>query len=112
MSKHIFCDKCGKILQIKTDNNKVHGICNCGFSGEITPLIFKDKSFSKQEETGKGVAKKPKTLGFPHVCIKCKYKECDLEVIGAPYSDESDIYLYKCKKCGFIERQADGSGNK
>jgi len=32
--------------------------------------------------------------------------------LGASYSDEADVYLFQCKKCGFVERQADGSGNK
>ena len=65
-----------------------------------------------KKETGQGVAKETETMDFPHTCKKCGYEQCDVESISARYADESDIYLYRCKKCKYVERQADGSGNK
>ena len=31
--------------------------------------------------------------------------------LGTSYSDESNVYLFKCTKCGHIDRQADGCSN-
>ena len=74
---------------------------------EITFLKRKEK-----EQRGSGIiTEEPLSGGFPHICKKCGYGECDVVDLNPPYSDESNIYLYRCKKCFFVERQADGTGN-
>ena len=55
---------------------------------------------------------KESSVGFPNTCKKCGHEGADVADLGAAYSDEANIYLFKCKKCGFTERQADGSSNK
>jgi len=95
---------------LKLETSEMAGICK---SGHIDMSFSLESSQeNKIEEKGGGVHKEYNPPGFPHKCKKCGYGECDLTDIGAPYADESDIYLYKCKKCKYTERQADGSGNK
>jgi DNA-directed RNA polymerase subunit M/transcription elongation factor TFIIS len=106
-----FCDNCGKALKIKNEFNHQIGICSCGFTKEVegeTSFIEKAK---KKIEEGKGVFQQEETKGFPHLCDKCGCEESDVTDLGSAYSDESAIYLFKCKKCGYVYRQADGSSN-
>jgi len=114
--KSLFCDKCGTLLKIEVNESGVlTGSCICGFTKERHYHVITSEKIKKKEEVGKGISKEKDEdggEGFPHKCKKCGYGECTIFQIGAPYADESDIYLYKCRKCKFIERQADGTGNK
>lgn len=76
----------------------------------MVSLEFSEKGKKKQE--AKGVLEQEKQgEGFPNVCDKCGHTQADVHDLGAPYSDESNVYLFRCKKCGHVKRQADGSGN-
>ena len=73
-------------------------------------LNFTEKT--KKTQKGDGIFEQEENKeGFPHTCKKCGHSESEVHDLGAQYSDESNIYLFKCMKCGFVERQADGSGN-
>jgi len=111
MEEELFCDECGKIMDIVKIKNKQFLICSCSFVKELKSDIKTSEKIPKKSEIGKGVAVEIKTHGFPHKCKKCGFGECDVYDLGAKYSDESNVYLYQCKKCGYVERQADGSGN-
>lgn len=107
-----FCDLCGRILKITTEDNQTYGLCSCGFRRQTEIEISFTQKSPEKEELGKGIISEETSLkGFPHICIKCSHDQCEIFDLGAQYSDESNIYLYKCKKCGFTERQADGSSN-
>ena len=108
----MFCELCGKILNVNSSENKLLGACSCGFIKEINS----DFSFTeviKNNNIGSGVLDQNDLLtsGFPHTCSKCGYSECDIDDLGVQIGDESNIILYRCKKCKYVERQADGSGN-
>jgi len=107
-----FCPKCGKPLHVKSEQDKKIAECSCGFTKIIgSDLVFSTKN--KKVTLGKGVISREEDLdGFPHICEKCGHPFSEVHDLGAPYSDESNIYLFKCKKCGHVSRQADGSGNK
>lgn len=111
MNKMLFCEICGKILEITNKNNKIIGLCSCGYSKETDFEV----SFSediKKSEVGEGVINEnEETIGFPHVCMKCGHNECEIWDLGVQIGDESNITLYRCKKCKYVERQADGTGN-
>jgi DNA-directed RNA polymerase subunit M/transcription elongation factor TFIIS len=109
--KDLFCDDCGKIMNIVKTGDKQFLICFCGFAEELNSDV-KTSETHKITLVGEGVAKKQKSKGFPHKCKKCGYNGCDVYDLGAPYSDESNVYLFQCRKCGYVERQADGSGNR
>ncbi|PIN94190.1 hypothetical protein COU56_03090 [Candidatus Pacearchaeota archaeon CG10_big_fil_rev_8_21_14_0_10_31_9] len=113
MKHKIFCDSCGKILEIKTSKDeKKFGLCSCGFIKEINYEVITSDKQKEREEQGEGIAvEKMAKNGFPHKCKKCGYNESEVYDLGASYSDESSVYLFKCLKCGHVERDAYGSSN-
>jgi len=104
----MFCKSCGKILPLKEDDKAK--VCSCGFANEVSDVSFSQKG-ERKEKIGTGIYKETKEPGFPHTCKKCGHEECDISDLGVFYGDESNIYLYKCQKCGYVERQADGNSN-
>ncbi len=85
--------------------------CYCGYTEKATNISARQK-IPKQEKKGEGIAEKnPNEKGFPHLCKKCGHEFADVIDLGVFYSDESSIYLFKCKKCGNTERDAYGSSN-
>ncbi|MBM3233019.1 hypothetical protein FJZ18_02540 [Candidatus Pacearchaeota archaeon] len=105
-----FCQQCGKMLELIMINEVNIGKCDCGFSRELPEIKLNNSKINT--ELGQGIYQEDiSTNGFPHICKKCGYGECDVADLNPPYSDESNIYLYRCKKCKFVERQADGTGN-
>jgi len=112
MNENMFCESCGKIVELKDFRDAKLGVCICGVVKIFHDEIVTSEKVHNKAEVGEGVTVEIPTQGFPNICKKCGYGECDVYDLGASYSDESDVYLYKCKKCGYVERQADGSGNK
>lgn len=107
-----FCPICKRILSLKTENDKIIGLCSCGFKRtDLTQLSFTEE-IRKKEQVGKEVAEDIKDLsGFPHKCRKCDHDSADVRDLGIFFGDEAGVYLFKCKKCGYTERQSDGTGN-
>ena len=106
-----FCNMCGKPLKIFQENEKSIGKCVCGFEKEAS--LISNVHIPKKETKGEGVVDvEDDTSGFPHKCKKCSHDYSDVTDMGTFYGDEANVYLFKCKKCGYVERQADGSGNK
>ncbi len=100
-------------MQTKNVDEKIIGICSCGFAKEIESEFAIPEKIQKKDEIGEGAISEDKSLeGFPHDCPKCGHDKCEVFDLGAFYSDESNVYLYKCKKCGYVDRQADGTGNR
>lgn len=113
MKHKIFCDSCGKILEIKTSQNgKKFGLCTCGSIKEVNSDIMTSDRPKEKEKIGEGIVIEEKEKkGFPHKCKKCGCNESEVHDLGASYSDESSVYLFKCLKCGHVERDAYGSSN-
>ena len=96
-------------MKLETKDENLIGKCVCGYEQEIKIDVAEQ---GKKDTITKGVFKEVESSeGFPHVCQKCGHTESDVQDLGAPYSDESNVYLFRCKKCKNVERQADGSGN-
>ncbi len=108
-----FCPVCKKLLQIREHDGKSIGVCSCGFK---RPLGYELSSVEKSKKTKKGEGvisdiHKKTSGGVKHICKKCGYDEAEVIDLGAQLTDESNIYLFKCLKCGHAERQSDGSCN-
>ncbi|PIZ83872.1 hypothetical protein COX97_00305, partial [Candidatus Pacearchaeota archaeon CG_4_10_14_0_2_um_filter_05_32_18] len=57
MKHKIFCDSCGKILEIKTSKDeKKFGLCSCGFIKEINYEVITSDKQKEREEQGEGIA--------------------------------------------------------
>lgn len=104
-----FCQNCGKPLKIENEMAE----CDCGFSKRIKSLSFNEKVEEKTKK-GEGVfdgEEFKSKKGFPHICKKCGHEFAEIIDLGAFYSDEANVYLFKCNKCENVEREAYGSSN-
>ena len=117
MSALHFCDKCGEIMGVNKQMGLSMAICACGNYKQVSSdITIKDK-LSAKKDIGRGVLDANAGIhnkedeGFPHICPKCNYGEADVKDLGAFLSDESNVYLFKCRKCGYVYRQADGCSN-
>lgn len=99
-----FCPNCKKII-LKTGN------CSCGHEIIEFNLHSTETPKQKQHKSHEILIEEKITIGFPHICKKCGHNECLIEDVGVSVSDEAGIYLFKCLKCNYVERQADGSCN-
>lgn len=112
MKKEKYCNTCNQIINLEEKNGVLFEVCLCGKNKFIEKKIIVSEKQSKKETVGAGIAEENNSLeGFPHICSKCGFNQADITDLGAPYGDESNIYLYKCKKCGHTERQTDGTSN-
>jgi len=112
MKKMHFCKDCDKLLKLEEKDGKLYALCSCGSNQIVEEQIVTSERQERKPRIGRGIAQQENSLdGFPHICSKCGYDKADITDLGAPYGDESNIYLLKCKKCGHTERQTDGTSN-
>ncbi|MEI6849462.1 MAG: hypothetical protein WCK29_00325 [archaeon] len=113
MKDRLFCDACGKIWKFEKENDKIIAKCECGFSKEFQDFPVYSEKIKEKEYVGEGVIKEHNEIneGIDHTCPKCSHNKCEAALVAAHYSDESDLIFYRCKKCSYVERQADGSSN-
>jgi len=110
-----FCEKCGKIMSVEKNAGIVMASCTCGFFKNISKGIIAKNKGDFKDDKGRGIADEknsaPAEGKFPHECSNCGHGEAYVKDLGTFYSDESCIYLFKCVKCGHVDRQADGTSN-
>ncbi len=101
-----FCPKCKELLiPRKIGENKYILFCRkCSFYvGNARPL--KEKEKLKHSKIGEGIVKEKNELAdYYHVCKKCGYEKAQIIDMGVFISDEDNLILLKCGKCGFSER--------
>jgi Zn ribbon nucleic-acid-binding protein len=89
------------------DNLVIFECASCGFVeavGDISSLGIKDK-MNHHEPRGEGVGDdKNNFADYPNICKKCGYEFAQILDLGIFYSDEDNLILLKCGKCGFSER--------
>ena len=109
-----FCNNCGKILPINNELKPSNIICSCGSINNLNKeTSFEEKQKIKEKRNSEVFHDTSKTDldGFPHLCKKCGHNFSEVRDLGCFYGDEAGVYLFKCKKCGYTERQSDGTGN-
>lgn len=111
MNTSFFCGKCGRMLTAYDGRLEQDVVCACGHTQKMIHELTAGEKLSHAEKIGGGVVRPDTKGGFPNVCKKCGHEGADVTDLGSPYSDESPIYLYRCKKCGFVERHSEGTGN-
>lgn len=66
-------------------------------------IIEKEKI--KHEDRGEGIVKEQDVFAtYNHKCKKCGYRKAEIIDLGAQYSDENELIMLKCGKCGYVER--------
>lgn len=102
----MFCKTCGKLLlPKKTEYGKW---LSCP-AGHPQPELNQDSRDLKLKNVDEGkkieVASDENRLAvYDHQCRRCGYGKAQLMEMSANYTDEDNIYRYKCGKCGFVEQ--------
>jgi len=69
------------------------------------PKKIIEKEKIKHRDVGEGVVKEQDVFAtYKHKCKKCGYGEAEMMDLGAQYSDEDELVMIKCGKCGYTER--------
>jgi DNA-directed RNA polymerase subunit M/transcription elongation factor TFIIS len=92
----------------KKKSDKLFFKCNnCGlieFIDSKNSLVVKDK-IKPPKIKGKGVIENENIFAtYDHKCKKCGYDKAQVLDLGIFYSDEDNLILLKCGKCGYSER--------
>ena len=59
----------------------------------------------EHKDTGEGIAKEKDVFAsYDHKCKKCGYKKAEVIDLVSQYSDEDELIMIKCGKCGYTER--------
>jgi len=67
-------------------------------------IVAKEK-VSHKKDVGEGVVKDENIFAtFHNKCEKCGYDKAEVIDMGIFYSDEDNLMLIKCGKCGYTER--------
>lgn len=103
-----FCPKCENILiPEKLNEKEFWAKCtHCGFSKKLkhnSPLIEKEKLLHKHN-IGRIFHFKNEYATYNHKCKKCGFGKAQVIDMGISYSDEDNLILLKCGKCGWSER--------
>ena len=101
--------KVGK--QLRGFEERTIAVCECGFMKFPESEDYEEKVVQKDERQAGVVEEKHDSEGFPHECRKCGHGLAEVHELGVFYGDEAGVILFKCKKCGYSERQSDGTGN-
>ena len=105
-----FCPKCKAIIVPRTIDGKTIMLCNsCGWWREKKGAIsLKISEGVKKSSVGEGVADADKDVDeratYEHVCEKCGYDKAEVWDAGVQISDEDELIMLKCGKCGYVER--------
>lgn len=99
-----FCQKCKALLSPHKTNREIFLKCvSCGFE-DFSQLTSSEK-IEKPNELGKGIILNQNTFAnYLNKCKKCGYDKAEIIDMGIFYSDEDNLILLKCGKCGFSER--------
>ena len=102
-----FCPKCKKILIPKriSKNEFVVRCLKCDYIKKFRdPLVQKSK-IEPPKKIGRGVMSDKNIFAtYPNKCKKCGYDKAEVLDAGIFYSDEDNLFLLKCGKCGNVER--------
>jgi DNA-directed RNA polymerase subunit M/transcription elongation factor TFIIS len=101
----LFCPVCKKILLIKELNGSQAYFCSCGFIRPEKPdLSFKEKI--KNLEVGEGINEDNNSdEGVMNICKHCGYDKAIALDLGERFTNESNMYLFRCLKCGKVNNQ-------
>jgi len=75
----------------------------CGFESKSD--LTSSEEIEQQKEVGKGVVEDKNTFAtYKHECSKCGHVGAEINDLGVQYSDEDNLFLVTCGKCGHSER--------
>lgn len=95
-----FCPRCGSVLKFEKTGNKIRSTCPCGYtSTDASSRHLAEKPKNKEIRVLEG----DNTLAvYDHKCPRCGHDKAQIIEKGIQYSDEDDLVLFKCGKCGHV----------
>ncbi len=104
-----FCKKCKTLMKPYKEGGEVFLKCpKCGFKSKVD--LTSSENIPKKEKVGKGVSEDKNVFAtYKHECSKCGHVGAEINDLGVQYSDEDNLFLAKCGKCGHSERIGDAS---
>jgi len=102
-----FCPKCGGLLIPHSIGERSIIKCkNCDYfvEAKVDHLVEEEK-ITHKEPKGEGVIENENPFAtYDHKCEKCGYGKAQIIDAGVSYSDEDNLIMLKCGKCGHSER--------
>jgi len=101
-----FCPHCkGILIPVREEGRLVVKCKNCGRVHKVLKPLIVEEDIKEPEERGMGIARgNNKFATYKHVCEKCGYRKAEVIDLGAQYSDEDELILLRCGRCGHSER--------
>lgn len=106
-----FCEKCGGMFRVqKIDENKSYTFCDKCQNFEVVKSnhnlgTSSNEKIEKKQEKGQGIKEDINEFAnYTNICKKCGYDKAQIIDLGVFYSDEDNLILLQCGKCGFSER--------
>ena len=103
-----FCERCEALMNSRQEDGMIIFQCSsCGFVetvADASTLNVKETIISEKTR-GEGVGEsKNEFADYPNVCKKCGHGFAQILDLGIFISDEDNLILLKCGKCGHSER--------
>mgnify|MGYP001563728692 CR=1 FL=1 len=101
-----FCKKCKTLLvPHKEDGDFFLKCTGCGFIEKENKIIRGSENIPGKEKIGEGVLSDENlSASYENICEKCGHNKAQILDMGVFISDEDNLILLKCGKCGFSER--------
>ena len=100
-----FCPVCKGILFVRKEGEKNIGYCSCGFK-RTAGIELSASEINKSRINGLGIVQADDSKGFTHKCPKCGNDSSELMDLGEILNSEKSVCLYKCKNCGYVDRES------
>ena len=101
-----FCHVCKKLLIIEKRGEVNVGACVCGFKRTSGIEISCNEENNDFKTLGVVYEIFSSKEMVENICDKCGFNRSEVSEIAA---NESNIFIFKCLKCGFTKRQSQGS---
>ncbi|MBU2562713.1 MAG: hypothetical protein KKF68_03570 [Nanoarchaeota archaeon] len=101
-----FCKKCGVPLELKKRGvDRVFRCKKCDSVNQAKGHVISNEKVQHEKERGTGVKKDENIFAtYHHNCKKCGYDKVQVLDLGVFISDEDNLILLQCGRCGYSER--------
>ena len=102
-----FCQQCKTLMSPHKKEGRFFFKCmNCNLVQESDESILStSEMINIGDNVGKGIMENENSsANYENKCRKCGYDKAEVIDMGIFYSDEDNLILLKCGKCGFSER--------
>jgi DNA-directed RNA polymerase subunit M/transcription elongation factor TFIIS len=100
-----FCKNCGSILFYFKEKGETKVYCKKCKNAKTSTGGSSFSEIRKKIEIGRGFIESGNpSANYNHICKKCGHVGVEIIDVGILVSDEDNLILLKCGKCGFSER--------